>query len=156
MAEGGRRKEHWQALYRCFCGSCDASWAAPYTVHTNWAHRTFARVQDNYFFDGPNRELNSRRVVLRLRTYNGDQKATITLKVCVVGAAGMWKRLRGPVKSRQRDAGRRVNGPPCRCLHGRDKGVSSVPPKGFVAALACGYCDASFRLQRGWRNHNIP
>ncbi|KAG2498010.1 hypothetical protein HYH03_004268 [Edaphochlamys debaryana] len=37
-------------------------------------------AQANYFFDGPNRELNSRRVVLRLRTYNGDQKATITIK----------------------------------------------------------------------------
>lgn len=41
---------------------------------------TASHAQDNYFFDGPNRELNSRRVVLRLRTYNGDQKATITLK----------------------------------------------------------------------------
>ncbi|GIL90756.1 hypothetical protein Vretimale_16842 [Volvox reticuliferus] len=42
--------------------------------------RTASYAQANYFFDGPNRELNSRRVVLRLRTYNGDEKATITLK----------------------------------------------------------------------------
>ncbi|GLC45337.1 hypothetical protein PLESTM_001721600 [Pleodorina starrii] len=42
--------------------------------------RTASHAQANYFFDGPNRELNSRRVVLRLRTYNGDEKATITLK----------------------------------------------------------------------------
>ncbi|KAG2441861.1 hypothetical protein HXX76_003469 [Chlamydomonas incerta] len=42
--------------------------------------RLASHAQANYFFDGPNRELNSRRVVLRLRTYNGDQKATVTLK----------------------------------------------------------------------------
>ncbi len=50
-------------------------------AHPVLPYRTCIGVQDNYFFDGPNRELNSRRVVLRLRTYNGDQKATITLKV---------------------------------------------------------------------------
>lgn len=37
--------------------------------------------QANYFFDGPNQELNSRRVVLRVRTYDVDKKATVTLKV---------------------------------------------------------------------------
>ncbi|EFJ48050.1 hypothetical protein VOLCADRAFT_91224, partial [Volvox carteri f. nagariensis] len=42
--------------------------------------RTASHMQANYFFDGPDRELNSRRVVLRLRTYNGTEKATITLK----------------------------------------------------------------------------
>ncbi|KAF6256384.1 CYTH-like domain-containing protein [Scenedesmus sp. NREL 46B-D3] len=36
--------------------------------------------QENYFFDGPGRELNSRRVVLRLRFYNTDKKAVLTLK----------------------------------------------------------------------------
>lgn len=38
-------------------------------------------LQENYFFDGPNRELNSKRVVLRLRFYDTDKKAEITLKV---------------------------------------------------------------------------
>lgn len=38
-------------------------------------------LQENYFFDGPNRELNSRRVVLRLRFYDVDKKAYITVKV---------------------------------------------------------------------------
>ncbi|KXZ52430.1 hypothetical protein GPECTOR_9g474 [Gonium pectorale] len=42
--------------------------------------RTARHAQANYFFDGPERELNSRRVVLRLRTYNGDEKATVTIK----------------------------------------------------------------------------
>jgi hypothetical protein len=38
-------------------------------------------VQENYFFDGPGRELNSKRVVLRLRFYDTDKKAVLTLKV---------------------------------------------------------------------------
>ncbi len=37
--------------------------------------------QENYFFDGAGRELNSRRVVLRVRFYNGNARAVITLKV---------------------------------------------------------------------------
>lgn len=36
--------------------------------------------QENYFFDGPNRELGSTRTVLRLRFYNGSKKAVITVK----------------------------------------------------------------------------
>eukprot|EP00882_Tetradesmus_deserticola_P014604 GHRQ01015534.1.p1 GENE.GHRQ01015534.1~~GHRQ01015534.1.p1 ORF type:complete len:262 (+),score=144.30 GHRQ01015534.1:295-1080(+) len=36
--------------------------------------------QENYFFDGPGRELGSTRVVLRLRLYDGDKKALLTLK----------------------------------------------------------------------------
>lgn len=39
-------------------------------------------LQENYFFDGPNKELNSRFVVLRLRFYDTDKKAVLTLKVC--------------------------------------------------------------------------
>ncbi len=37
-------------------------------------------AQENYFFDGPAGELNSRRVVLRLRFYDVDGKAVLTLK----------------------------------------------------------------------------
>lgn len=37
-------------------------------------------AQDNFFFDGDKRELESRRAVMRLRFYNGDEKATITVK----------------------------------------------------------------------------
>jgi uncharacterized protein YjbK len=44
-------------------------------------------LQENFFFDGPNRELNSRRVVLRVRFYDTDNKAVLTLKVCLVLAA---------------------------------------------------------------------
>jgi uncharacterized protein YjbK len=40
--------------------------------------------QENYFFDGPNQELNSRRVVLRVRLYDKDKKARLTLKVNAV------------------------------------------------------------------------
>lgn len=39
-------------------------------------------VQENYFFDGPSKELNSRFVVLRVRFYDVDKKAVLTLKVC--------------------------------------------------------------------------
>lgn len=41
----------------------------------------FARLQENFFFDGAGQELSSRRVVLRVRFYNQDQKAVITVKV---------------------------------------------------------------------------
>ena len=37
--------------------------------------------QENYFFDSAQGDLNSRRVVLRVRFYNVDQKARLTLKV---------------------------------------------------------------------------
>eukprot|EP00879_Flechtneria_rotunda_P016822 GHRR01017607.1.p1 GENE.GHRR01017607.1~~GHRR01017607.1.p1 ORF type:complete len:202 (+),score=60.18 GHRR01017607.1:305-910(+) len=36
--------------------------------------------QENYFFDGSKRELNSQRVVLRVRFYDHDKKAVLTLK----------------------------------------------------------------------------
>lgn len=36
--------------------------------------------QENYFFDGSGQELSSRRVVLRLRFYNGNAKAVVTIK----------------------------------------------------------------------------
>lgn len=39
-------------------------------------------LQENYFFDGPAKELNSRFVVLRVRFYDVDKKAVLTLKVC--------------------------------------------------------------------------
>lgn len=45
-------------------------------------------VQENYFFDGPNKELNSRLVVLRLRFYDTDKKAVLTLKVSTAQAEG--------------------------------------------------------------------
>lgn len=37
--------------------------------------------QENYFFDGSGQELSSKRVVLRVRFYNTDAKALITVKV---------------------------------------------------------------------------
>jgi hypothetical protein len=40
--------------------------------------------QENYFFDGPNKELSSQRVVLRCRFYNKDAKAEIACKVLQV------------------------------------------------------------------------
>ena len=36
--------------------------------------------QENYFFDGAEQELSSRRVVLRVRFYNGDERAVVTVK----------------------------------------------------------------------------
>ena len=36
--------------------------------------------QENYFFDGPNKELSAQRSVLRCRFYNHDQRALVTLK----------------------------------------------------------------------------
>ena len=36
--------------------------------------------QENFFFDGPSHELSSRRGVLRVRFYNKDKRALITLK----------------------------------------------------------------------------
>ena len=38
-------------------------------------------MQENYFFDGDANELNSQRVVLRVRLYDKDKKATVTCKV---------------------------------------------------------------------------
>jgi uncharacterized protein YjbK len=48
----------------------------------------FPSLQENYFFDGPNKELNNRFVVLRLRFYDTDKKAVLTLKVCAGRVCG--------------------------------------------------------------------
>lgn len=39
-------------------------------------------AQENYFFDGSEKELESQRAVMRLRFYDGNARATITVKVC--------------------------------------------------------------------------
>lgn len=39
-----------------------------------------AHEQENWFFDGAKKELSSKRIVLRVRIYDTDRKATITLK----------------------------------------------------------------------------
>lgn len=36
--------------------------------------------QENFFFDGVSQELTSRRCVMRLRFFNSDEKAVITVK----------------------------------------------------------------------------
>jgi uncharacterized protein YjbK len=60
-----------------------------------------AALQENFFFDGPGRELNSRRVVLRLRFYDTDKKAVLTLKVrlstywCDHALLCCWRRVWG-------------------------------------------------------------
>ena len=38
-------------------------------------------AQENFFFDGSERELSSQRSVLRCRFYNHDKRAIVTLKV---------------------------------------------------------------------------
>lgn len=38
-------------------------------------------AQENYFFDGANEEFSSRRTIVRVRLYNTDEKATLTVKV---------------------------------------------------------------------------
>lgn len=37
-------------------------------------------AQENYFFDGANAEFSSRRTIVRVRLYNTDEKATLTVK----------------------------------------------------------------------------
>lgn len=38
-------------------------------------------AQENYFFDGANGELNAQRIVMRVRFYDVDKKALLTVKV---------------------------------------------------------------------------
>lgn len=47
-------------------------------------------AQENYFFDGSKQELNSQRAVLRLRFFNGNDKAVITVKVNTQGQPNAW------------------------------------------------------------------
>ncbi|KAL6752361.1 CYTH-like domain-containing protein [Haematococcus lacustris] len=55
------------------------------------AGRTASYAQENYFFDGTQRELEGQRAVLRLRFYNQDEKATITIKGKQVLAEGIGR-----------------------------------------------------------------
>ena len=47
--------------------------------------------QENFFFDGSNGELSSKRVVLRVRFYNMDEKCVITVKGKAVLENGIGK-----------------------------------------------------------------
>lgn len=51
--------------------------------------------QENYFFDGAGQELSSKRVVLRVRFYDVDRKAVLTVKVGAVGAGPFWPAVGG-------------------------------------------------------------
>ncbi|BBN15182.1 hypothetical protein MPTK1_6g17650 [Marchantia polymorpha subsp. ruderalis] len=44
------------------------------------AFHEVTHMQENVFFDGANKELSSKRAVLRLRFYNGDGKCVVTFK----------------------------------------------------------------------------
>lgn len=44
-------------------------------------HHRATYAQENYFFDGANAEFSSRRTIVRVRLYNTDEKATLTVKV---------------------------------------------------------------------------
>lgn len=60
-------------------------------------------AQENYFFDGSEQELGQQRVVLRLRFYNKDRKAVVTLKVGAAQGAvlvpGQSSLVAAPVES---------------------------------------------------------
>jgi uncharacterized protein YjbK len=53
--------------------------------------RTATHAQENFFFDGPSRELSAARAVLRVRFYNTDKRALITLKGQQVLAGGVGR-----------------------------------------------------------------
>lgn len=57
----------------------DADALAKLSQHLSSTHKA-TYEQENYFFDGVEQELSSQRAVLRVRFYNKDAKATITLK----------------------------------------------------------------------------
>lgn len=44
-------------------------------------HHLAKYEQENFFFDGHNKEVSSQMAVLRVRIYNVDEKAELTLKV---------------------------------------------------------------------------
>ena len=46
-------------------------------------------AQENYFFDGGERELSGQRAVLRCRFYNHDKRALVTLKVVKVAQGAL-------------------------------------------------------------------
>ena len=49
-------------------------------------------AQENYFFDGANDELRKAEN-LRIRFYDGDQKAVITIKVCLMAMIPTMSKL---------------------------------------------------------------
>jgi hypothetical protein len=97
--------------------------------------------QENYFFDGPARELNSKRVVLRLRFYDTDKKAVLTLKVRWLQHARP-----GTVVSAAR---------PCLPAHARGAGCRRACALCCKSGLGCRLLaahtnDASLTLGSGW------
>lgn len=48
--------------------------------------------QENFFYEGSEKELNKARVSLRTRFYGGDKKCVITMKVCMQ-AQHLWQLL---------------------------------------------------------------
>jgi hypothetical protein len=66
----------------CRCARLSPLWGLSPADGSAAAATAAPRRQENYFFDGPSRELNGRLVVLRVRFYDTDKKAVLTLKVC--------------------------------------------------------------------------
>ncbi|GBF92863.1 triphosphate tunel metalloenzyme [Raphidocelis subcapitata] len=74
--------------------------------------------QENFFFDGPGGELNARRVVVRVRLYNGDEKATLTVKGEQVLKDGIGRAPEVEEPLAPADARRFVADPPALLAHG--------------------------------------
>lgn len=87
---------HASVTFAAICGWGVSGWAAgPGGGTTQPVAATSPWPQENFFFDGAGQELSSRRVVLRVRFYNHDKKAVITVKVRAllwVLLGGCWAR----------------------------------------------------------------
>lgn len=92
--------------------------------------------QENFFFDGPKRELNSRRVVVRVRLYNGDEKATLTVKGEQVLKDGIGRAPETEEPLSPADARRFVSDPSALLAHGSDI-MSGLASKYGLTSLVC-------------------
>ena len=85
--------------------------------------------QENYFFDGNQKELGSQRVVLRIRFYNMNEKCVITVKGKAILKNGVGK-VRERERERERENGSRTE------VWKKEKLLDAVP-HALVVPFSC-------------------
>lgn len=108
--------------------------------------------QENYFFDGSGQELSSKRVVLRVRFYNKDAKALITVKGKQVLQDGIG---RAPEEEEATDpaAARAFLSEPCKLLNLGTPLLEGLKRSTGVEELVCLGGFNNTRQEYEWGGH---
>lgn len=110
--------------------------------------------QDNWFFDGPNRELNAQRVVLRVRMYNKGEKAVLTLKGKQVLEAGIGRATEVEEDMQVETAQKVLAGEPSLLLSSSELVKKTAETFGLTSLVPLGGFH-NVRTEFSWQGHTV-